>query len=52
MKVIARVEKGIGQRLNPRDIIYQSLEQLAADCDRRGRQPAAAAGRELDGRTA
>jgi amino acid adenylation domain-containing protein len=52
MKVIARIEKGIGPRLNPRDIIYQSLEQLAADCDRRGRQPVVAASRELDGRSA
>jgi hypothetical protein len=40
MKVIARVEKGLGHRLNPREIVFQNLEQLAADCDRRRREPA------------
>jgi hypothetical protein len=40
MKVIARVEKGIGHRLSPRDIVFQNLEQLAADCDQRRRKAA------------
>ncbi|HEY5907058.1 MAG TPA: amino acid adenylation domain-containing protein, partial [Vicinamibacteria bacterium] len=36
MRVLARVEKAIGRRLNPRDLIFQTLEQFAAMCDRQG----------------
>jgi acyl carrier protein len=50
MKVIARVEKGLGHRLNPRDIVFQTLEQLAADCDHRRRPSDEAAPRGLPGR--
>jgi acyl-coenzyme A synthetase/AMP-(fatty) acid ligase len=35
MKVIAKVEKKIGERLNPREMIYQTLEQFAATCEQR-----------------
>jgi hypothetical protein len=33
MRVLAEVEKKTGHRLHPRDIIFQTLEQLAAACD-------------------
>ncbi|MCK8516797.1 amino acid adenylation domain-containing protein [Methylonatrum kenyense] len=33
----ARVERTIGIRLNPRELIFQTLEQLAASCDQRRR---------------
>jgi hypothetical protein len=36
MRVLARVEKAIGRRLNPRDLIFQTLEQFAAMCERQG----------------
>jgi acyl-coenzyme A synthetase/AMP-(fatty) acid ligase len=52
MKVIARVEKGIGHRLSPRDIVFQNLEQLAADCDQRGRMLAQPPVAGLTGRAA
>ena len=41
MKVIARVEQALGVRLHPRDLLLDSLEQIAASCDRRSRTGAA-----------
>jgi acyl-coenzyme A synthetase/AMP-(fatty) acid ligase len=35
MRVLARIEKAIGGRLGPRDLIFQTLEQLAALCEMR-----------------
>jgi len=50
MRVLAAVEKKTGHRLHPRDIIFQSLEQLAAACDAT-LDPAAGGGeRSLPGR--
>ena len=43
MKVIARVQQAVGVALNPRDLLLDSLEQIAATCDRRMQRPAAAA---------
>jgi amino acid adenylation domain-containing protein len=38
LRVIARIEKETGCRLGPRDLIFQTLEQLAATCEQsRGR---------------
>jgi acyl transferase domain-containing protein len=37
VRVIGRIEKAIGLRLDPRDLIFQTLEQLAAACDERSR---------------
>jgi hypothetical protein len=34
MKVIVSIEKKTGHRLNPRELIFGTLEQLAAICDR------------------
>jgi amino acid adenylation domain-containing protein len=36
LRVIARIEKRTGCRLGPRDLIFQTLEQLAATCEQRG----------------
>lgn len=33
MRVLAGIERRVGFRLNPREIIFQTLEQLAARCD-------------------
>ncbi len=33
VQVISRLERKIGRRINPREIIYQTLEQFAAVCD-------------------
>ena len=35
IKVISRIEKKIGQRIDPREIILQTLGQLAAICEQR-----------------
>jgi amino acid adenylation domain-containing protein len=35
MRVLARVDKAIGQRLNPRELTFQTLEQFAAMCEKR-----------------
>jgi hypothetical protein len=35
MRVISRVEKQTGQRIHPREILFQTLEQLAAMCEQR-----------------
>ena len=35
MRVVARIEKAVGLRLNPTELIFQSLEQLAAVCEER-----------------
>jgi hypothetical protein len=43
LRVIARIEKLTGSRLGPRDLIFQTVEQLAATCVERGGQVAAAA---------
>jgi len=45
IRVIARFEKATGLRLDPRDMIFQSLGQIAAACDERE----AAAGRTAAG---
>ena len=37
MKVIARIEQSMGVRLGPRDVLLDTLEQIAATCDRRAR---------------
>ncbi len=46
MRVLARLEAALGLRLNPREMIFQTLEQIAALCDQRlaqlGRVPAEA----------
>jgi acyl-CoA synthetase (AMP-forming)/AMP-acid ligase II/acyl carrier protein len=44
MKVIARIETGLGLRLNPRVLMLDTLQQIAAACDRQHRAPVAAAG--------
>jgi hypothetical protein len=46
MRVISRVEKQTGQRIHPREILFQTLEQLAAMCEQRiaGAQPEASKG--------
>ncbi|HLF04801.1 MAG TPA: phosphopantetheine-binding protein, partial [Dehalococcoidia bacterium] len=33
MRMIARVEKATGVHINPRDLMFQSLGQLASACD-------------------
>jgi hypothetical protein len=38
MKVLAGIEREIGRRISPREIIFQTLEQLAALCERPGRK--------------
>ena len=43
-------EKRTGLRVNPRDIVFQTLEQFAAACDERLRASAEAAPRGLAGR--
>ncbi|HEY2940845.1 MAG TPA: amino acid adenylation domain-containing protein, partial [Vicinamibacteria bacterium] len=35
MRVLARLEKSLGLRLNPREMIFQTLEQFAAMCEER-----------------
>jgi tyrocidine synthetase-3 len=37
MRMISSIEKRTGHRVNVRDIIYQTLEQLAGACDERSR---------------
>jgi NAD(P)-dependent dehydrogenase (short-subunit alcohol dehydrogenase family) len=44
IRVLARLEKATGLRLDPRDMIFQSLRQIAAACDER---QAAAGGRAV-----
>jgi amino acid adenylation domain-containing protein len=44
MKVIARIEAGLGLRLNPRVLMLDTLQQIAAACDRQHGVPAASAG--------
>jgi amino acid adenylation domain-containing protein len=34
MRVLARVEKAVGKRVNPRELIFQTLEQFAAQCEK------------------
>ena len=34
MRVLAQVQKRVGRRMNPREMIFQTLEQLAASLDR------------------
>jgi acyl carrier protein len=36
MRVIARIEKETGLRIDPREIMFQTLEQFAAMCERTG----------------
>lgn len=33
MKVIARIENETGERMNPQELMFQTLEQFAAACD-------------------
>jgi hypothetical protein len=35
MRALARLEKALGLRLNPREMVFQTLEQFAAMCDGR-----------------
>jgi len=35
MRVLARIEKALGARLGPRELIFQTLEQFAAMCEER-----------------
>jgi len=37
LRVLARIEKRIGCRLGPRDLIFQTLEQFAASCEAHAR---------------
>ncbi|HKC12183.1 MAG TPA: amino acid adenylation domain-containing protein, partial [Vicinamibacteria bacterium] len=39
MRVLARLEKAVGQHLNPRELIFQTLEQIAAMCEMRAGLP-------------
>ena len=42
MQVVARLEKSIGLRINPRELIFQNLGQLAFECEKKiapGKQP-------------
>jgi amino acid adenylation domain-containing protein len=39
MRVLARVDKAIGGRRNPRELIFQTLEQFAATCETRTGPP-------------
>jgi amino acid adenylation domain-containing protein len=50
MKVLSAIEKRTGLRVNPRDIVFQTLEQFAAACDERLRAGAEAVPRGLAGR--
>jgi amino acid adenylation domain-containing protein len=43
MEVITRMENVIGQRINPREMILQTLEQVAAMCQERSEERALAA---------
>jgi hypothetical protein len=38
MKVVARLEDEIGERVNPRELIFQTLEQFAAACEAQSRR--------------
>ncbi len=38
MKVVARLEDEIGERVNPRELIFQTLEQFAAACEAQRRR--------------
>jgi acyl-coenzyme A synthetase/AMP-(fatty) acid ligase len=49
MRVLAEVEKKTGHRLHPRDVIFQTLEQLAAACDA-AQGPTTESERSLPGR--
>jgi hypothetical protein len=42
MRVLAAIEKKTGHRFHPRDIIFQTLEQLAAACPAEPAAPAPA----------
>jgi hypothetical protein len=44
MRVLAGLEKATGLRLDPRDMIFQSLGQIAAACDERRAATGRAAG--------
>jgi hypothetical protein len=35
MRVVARIEKQTGQRISPREMLFQTLEQLAATCEQK-----------------
>ena len=39
MKVLAAIEARTGRRLHPRDVIFQTLEQLAGMCDHESVRP-------------
>jgi acyl carrier protein len=44
MKVIARIEAALGLRLNPRVLMLDTLQQMAAACDRQRGAPVPSAG--------
>jgi esterase/lipase/acyl carrier protein len=35
IRVVAKLEKAVGFRLNPRELIYQTLEQIASFCEKK-----------------
>jgi amino acid adenylation domain-containing protein len=43
MRVLARVEAAVGVSLNPRELVFQTLEQFAAACDEHARGAAGGA---------
>jgi len=47
LRVLARIEKRIGCRLGPRDLIFQTLEQFAASCEAHARAPGRPRGEPL-----
>jgi acyl carrier protein len=53
MRVIVRLDKELGVRLNTAIIVLQTLEQIAAECDRRlGKSPSEAGEEEASEKTA
>ena len=50
MRVIARIERESGQRISPREILFQTLGQLAAACEERAVSCSAASAKGVAGR--
>lgn len=48
MQVIAKIEKEKDVRLNPRDFIFQTLEQIAATCEKKAQAPEAKSSRRMN----
>jgi surfactin family lipopeptide synthetase A len=50
MRVLAAIERRVRRRINPREIIFQTLEQLAALCESPGSEPRARRPRDFAAR--